>query len=396
MLSTYLILTLSAQPPPGDAELISEIKSAGKRAACALIDRQNEDGGYGPQPFGASDVGITGLVVWALAASPPQYREWQGPYMSSAVDFLLKHQKDNGGIHDGTLWNYKTSIAIMALSAVDAEKYRDQIAKAVAFVKGLQLNEESRVPYDPKRHVDYGGWGYGSTRRADGSNTQFSLEAVATGGTESDDSAIYRRAQAFLSNLQNSCKTNKAITEGLVPGLGTNDDGGFIYMVGKGQGSPTRLQDGTWHHSSYGSMTYAGIKSFIYAKLDREDERLQKAYQWVCQNYTVDENPGMATKERPEAGQQGLYYYYRTMAKALLLWGEPVVPTPSGKRRWAVDLGRKLLSLQRKDGLWANEADRWMEAIPEVTTAYAILALADVAEALKTWPQPLDKATPSG
>jgi squalene-hopene/tetraprenyl-beta-curcumene cyclase len=142
-------------------------------------------------------------------------------------------------------------------------------------------------------------------------------------------------------------------------------------------------------------MTYAGIKSFIYARLDRDDPRVQKAYQWICKNYTLDENPGMASDEDPDRGKQGLYYYYRTMAKALLLWGESTVPTPDGPRRWAVDLGRKLLALQKEDGTWRNEADRWWEALPEISTSYALLALADVTTALTQQPSRLagvDKA----
>jgi len=371
------------------------IISACKRAGNALIDRQNKDGGYGPLINGKSDVGITALVVWALATAPPKYREWDGPYISAAVDYLLKHQKPDGGIHDGDLWNYKTCVSIMALSAVNEKKYAKQIKKASEFVKDLQLCEESPLPYRKDRHVSYGGWGYGSTRRADLSNTQFALEALHTAGVSEED-PVYKRAIVFLSRCQNSCDTNDAITEGLIPLFGTNDDGGFMYRPGQSQVPPRKLQDGTLLHSSYGSMTYAGIKSFIYAKMDRNDPRVKKAYAWICKNYTVDENPGMATPEDPERGKQGLYYYYRTMAKALLLWGEPEVPTPKGKRRWAVDLGLKLLSLQREDGLWVNEADRWWEGIPEVATSYALLTLSDVLEALKRWPAKHGKGKEAG
>ena len=134
-------------------------------------------------------------------------------------------------------------------------------------------------------------------------------------------------------------------------------------------------------------MTYAGLKSFIYARLDREDIRVKKAYKWIRRNYTVEENPGMATKDNPKLGMQGLYYYYRTMAKALLAWGEGEVPTPQGRRHWAEDLSLKLISLQNKDGLWINQDDRWWESIPEVTTSYSLLTLRDCAEALKKWPK---------
>lgn len=381
---TYL-QAAGAENAATDAEVLSGIKRAANDAANALIPRQNADGGYGPQMNGSSDVGVTALVVWALAGSPARYREWHGPYISAAVDFLLAQQKPSGGIHDGSLWNYKTSMSIMALSAVNKEKYAERINRAVAFVKGLQLNEESRLPYKEKRHVDYGGWGYGSTKRADLSNTQFALEVLHEADISPDD-PVYKRAKVFLSRCQNSCDTNDAVVDGMIPGLGTNDDGGFVYRPGEGKVPPTKLQDGSLHYTSYGSMTYAGVKSLIYAHIDRNDERVKKAYSWLCKHFTLDENPGMAVEGKPGSGRQGLYYYYRTMAKTLLEWGKGTVPASGGERYWARDLAQKLISLQRDDGTWTNEVDRWWEGIPEIATPYAILTLQDCAEALKRWP----------
>ena len=56
-------------------------------------------------------------------------------------------------------------------------------------------------------------------------------------------------------------------------------------------------------------MTYAGLKSMIYAGLTADDPRVKAAYDYITKHYTLDENPGL--------GQQGLYYYYQTFAKAL-------------------------------------------------------------------------------
>ncbi len=379
---TLALLTLLYAAPADAADLQKKIKEASSRAANALIDAQNKDGGYGPQLNGKSNVGITALVVWALAESPAKYREWDTPAISKAVEYILSFQKDTGGIHDEDLWVYKTSISVMALESVDAKKYQPQIDKAVAFLKGQQLNEESRVEFDPKKHVGYGGWGYGSDRRADMSNTQFVLEALAAGGVPADD-PIWKRAQVFIRRTQNSCDTNDAIKDGLVPEWGTNDDGGMMYRPGEGKTTPRKLQDGTWQHSSYGSMSYAGLKSFIFAQQSRDSVELKKLYQWLRKNYTVEENPGMSSPDNPASGKQGLYYYYRTMAKALLVWGEAEVPTPAGPRSWAVDLAGKLLSLQNAKGLWVNhDESRWWEGMPEIATPYAILALRDCSEAL--------------
>ena len=61
---------------------------------------------------------------------------------------------------------------------------------------------------------------------------------------------------------------------------------------------------------------------------------------------------------------------------ALQAWGvEAIVDARGGPHRWRVELCEKLLSLQREDGSWVNEQDRWYEGNPHLVTAYAVLAL---------------------
>ncbi len=208
--------------------------------------------------------------------------------------------------------------------------------------------------------------------------------AFDAGGVPAAD-PIWKRSQVFLRRTQNSCDTNDAIKGGLIPEWGTNDDGGMMYRSGESKTTPRKLKDGTWQHSSYGSMSYAGLKSFIFARTSRAATEVKKLYQRLCKNYTLDENPGMAVPDNPASGTQGLFYYYRTMAKALLAWGEAEVPAPGGKHLWAAELAAKLLSLQNEKGLWANKDEsRWWEGMPEIATSYALLALRDCNEALTT------------
>ena len=39
-------------------------------------------------------------------------------------------------------------------------------------------------------------------------------------------------------------------------------------------------------------MTYAGLKSFLYAGVSKDDPRVKAAVEWVRKHYTVTENPG--------------------------------------------------------------------------------------------------------
>ncbi len=78
-------------------------------------------------------------------------------------------------------------------------------------------------------------------------------------------------------------------------------------------------------------MTYAGLKSMIYAGLTSKDPRVKAAFEWIQRHYTVETNPGL--------GQQGLYYYYHTFAKALSVLKLDTLEDSSGKQHdWRSEL----------------------------------------------------------
>lgn len=119
---------------------------------------------------------------------------------------------------------------------------------------------------------------------------------------------------------------------------------------------------------SYGSMSYAGLLSFIYAEMNADDERVKAVRTWLSQNFSVKENPGM--------GPQGLYYYYHTMAKALSLSGTKEIQDANGKvRDWRKELAMELINNQNPEGFWINENGRWWEKDPILVSCYAILSL---------------------
>ncbi len=151
------------------------------------------------------------------------------------------------------------------------------------------------------------------------------------------------------------------------------EDGGST----KVEASLVNAWQGVSRLRAYGSMTYAGFKSYIYAKLAKDDPRVAAVYDWVRRNYTVSENPGVGT--------DGQYYYYVTFARALDAWGEPMIETikPSGSketRDWAMDLIEHLATLQNPDGSFKSVDDRWMENNPVLITAYALIALEHAAK----------------
>ncbi len=116
-------------------------------------------------------------------------------------------------------------------------------------------------------------------------------------------------------------------------------------------------------------MTYAGLKSMIFAGLKQDDPRVKAAIEWLRKHYTFAENPGM--------GQAGLYYYFHTASKSLDVLGEDTFTDAAGKTHdWRAELSDVILAKQKPDGSWTNENPRWMEDNPTLVTSYALLALA--------------------
>jgi squalene-hopene/tetraprenyl-beta-curcumene cyclase len=355
---------LQQLPPDLQRQVLASIE----RAMDYFKSAQEPEGGW-VEPSGPS---ITALVAQCVAQNP-QYGPAH-PVVRKALQFMLKSRQPDGGIYnpaDG-LRNYGTSVCLMFLSALPETDPTVRAAReeAVRYLQQLQWGERHKdsqgKPITPE-HVWYGGAGYGKEKRPDLSNTQMMLEALKQSGLPSSD-PTYQRALKFVERCQMLSETNDQ------PFARHAEDGGFIYTPANGGESKagTVIVDGRPMLRSYGSMTYAGFKSMLYANVSRDDARVRRALDWIARHYTLDENPNLPGQQ----SKQGLYYYYHVFARALYAWGEPTITDVKGnKHNWRVDLVRKLISLQRPDGSWVNEADRWMEGLPQLVTAYSVLAL---------------------
>ena len=75
-------------------------------------------------------------------------------------------------------------------------------------------------------------------------------------------------------------------------------------------------------------------------------------------------------------GRQGLYYYFDILARALHAAGVETLATPDGRTVfWKRELAAKFLSLQKPDGSWANDNNRFWEADPVLCTSFAMICL---------------------
>lgn len=320
-----------------------------------LKNTQDHEKGYWTTP---NAPGITALITTAFIRSGVPRDD---PAVQKALEFLESNIQKNGGIYfsRSNHRNYETCIALTTFSLANKDgKYDKVISGAQKFLRKLQWDEGEGLE---SNDTNYGGAGYGKHQRPDMSNTQFLIDALRSSGVKSNDPAI-RKALIFVSrsqNLESEFNTTKFAAK-----IG---DGGFYYTPSAGGETKAKVT-ANGGLSSYASMTYAGIKSMIYAGLTKKDKRVRAAFEWIQKNYTLEHNPGV--------GKQGLFYYYHTFAKALSVMDVNFIEDDKGKRHdWRKELIQKLAQRQRGNGSWVNKTSRWSEGDPHLVTAYALLAL---------------------
>lgn len=339
--------------------LRKEIEHSIVRGLKWLSSKQEDDGSWNHYPA------ITALVLSSFLRAHPGIT-LQDSIISEGFNYLKHCIQDNGGIYIDDMQSYNTAICILAFQDAKSIDFKPIIENAQNFLLTMQNDEGKGFTSDS---LHYGGVSYGKEDKpANLSIMQWCLETMKLEDIEKDEiiqpfedethkaeqKLFWDKAITFLQRCQNLKQTNDQEY--------ATDDGGFMYGPGTSKAGDTK---------SYGSMTYAGLKSFIYAKISKNDPRVKAAFNWIQKNYSIEENPGMEL--------QGLYYNYHTMAKALNAYGEEVLVDDIGKKHhWRKELAGQLLKIQHSDGYWINENARWWENNPVLVTAYVVLALEEV------------------
>jgi squalene-hopene/tetraprenyl-beta-curcumene cyclase len=338
----------AAQPDP------AEVRAAADKAYGFLKSAQKDDGSF--EPLKAGGPGPAALIAAALVRLGKPVDD---PVVAKALAFLEKNVQKDGGIYNRFLANYTTAIAVATFKeANQGGKYDRVIENGVKFLKGLQRGGSDQ-------DVPFGGFGYDGKSRPDTSNSHFSVEALIAAGVPKDDPAI-KNALIFLSRCQNlpgeanKLEYAKKATEG--------DRGGFVYNPADATNEKSDKRTPEGGLRSEGGMTYAGLKSFLYAGVGKDDPRVKAAIDWIRRHYTLQENPGQK--------DAGLFYYYHVFAKAMDALGEDRFEDANGvKHDWRKELFETLKAKQAADGSWANKNGAFLENSPELATAFALLSL---------------------
>ncbi len=355
-----------------------DLQPAIDRAIAFLEKQQETNGGWAPfdQPA------MTAMALRACMDEPSgRIRAHPPRFVARGYEHLVRCRNENGTFGTNYI-TYNTALASLAFHAARKPEYRPMIDQARAFLAGqqLDLNEKGKAdhPFD-------GGIGYGDgSVKVNLANTHSALEALfhtgrSQNGGATDWAALDRPAMLeFLRRCQNLLLVNRETW--------ANEDkgnrGGFIYYPGKSFAGETNI-NGKVLHISYGSMTCAGLASYLYLDYARDSHEIFMARLWLQKNFKLDENPKM--------GKDGLYYYYMMLAKALDLYGDPITDSQGRPRDWRSLLASEILGRQQADGSWVNSSDRWWEAKPVLTTSYALIALQTIAHPAS--PLPLRKGS---
>ncbi len=383
MKSVCIILLLAmgvqcaqAQVISGDHKRKAELTIG--RTIQYLGSRQNlEVLGWDDDPESQAMPAITALVVQGLMLDPGI--DETHPLVIQGTRYILRYAKDDGSIHGGTSPGYNTAVCLSALGLVRTRQALDAVLAGQRYLKSIQY-AESRTPasdslgLDQPITIDHPFFG-GVSGSGEGIPDLPSLSAFLQGlydtGVSTNDVA-YQRAQVFLSRVQMLDEVNE---------MSYADDsaqGGFIHApvaelasiedpAGHSMaGTITELTaDGRalTRPRAYGSMTYAGFKSLVYANIDPDDPRMASAWKWIQENYTLEENPGM--------GHEGYYYYLVTMARALDALGVDEI----NGRNWREEMIDTIHELQYTNGAYKVLNPRWMENNDVLIAAYALIAL---------------------
>jgi squalene-hopene/tetraprenyl-beta-curcumene cyclase len=361
-----------------------------KKAIDFLLTKQDPTGAWLPRV----GPGLTALTTQALLQSGKTIDD---PAVKKALNYIASTHQSDGGYYTQGQATYNTAIVLNLLAKLPHDQYATQIQQAQTFLKNIQEGADANAKDDAgkpltKDHPWFGGWGYGVSgagggggggrggSRPDLSNTQFVIEALRDSGIPATDPTI-QNALVFVTRMQASEQNDLPWSKG-------QTDGGFIYSMGFNKkhnfygtsAAPDHAdRDGNEVLTTYGSITYAGLKSLLYANLTQDDPRVKAVLTWVSNHWTLDINPGMGDAS-------GLYYYYHTLASALAASHEETLTDAKGvKHDWREEYQAHMKTLQRADGSFANTVkDRWMEQAPELATTYVVLGL----QSIRLHPQP--------
>ncbi len=382
-----LVLLLAAgcrgtSPPPPASPLAAEVQAATERGAAYLTGRQDPDGAWRSDVYGAFKGGdaLTPLALRALLAQPPSGAVARA--VARGLDYLAALAPgDDAEAPPPAFAVYTAAQAVEALSRSSKPEHRAALEAWRAELERRQLTGDLGWSEDDPF---FGGWGYSSAvpakpppgafqpplLEANTSATVFALQGLAAAGGTAADEPACGAALIFLGRVQNFADPPSPF-----------DDGGFFFIdrdpVRNKAGVAGTDEDGRARFRSYGSTTADGLRGLLLCGRSTADPRARAALAWLEEHFSASQHPGDFAP-RLAADRDGLFYYWAasvTRTLRLAETGPELRPAGRPPVPWAGDLARELVARQAADGSWSNPVVTMREDEPVVASSMALLAL---------------------
>jgi squalene-hopene/tetraprenyl-beta-curcumene cyclase len=367
--------TPSALAPRADRALAT--------AARFLISNQSTDGSWRSSAYGdlSDGLSLTPPILKCLFYSPEFSHQVRSSFRRG-FDYLV--QSAEGG-RPGSGVNLLHPVYTASLSSVvigSASREPKHLKAQTAWLDCLLRYRFSRdLGWEPG-DGPFGGWGYTSRipekpkgaespYEANISATIFGIGALRQAGVPPSD-PVCQEILSFVKRAQNFADDGRARDLRF-------DDGGFFFTPCDPPRNKAGIagtdRSGRVRYNSYGSATADGLRALLRCGLPRDSPRVQAAYQWLENHFSVSNNPGAFPSDREVLRNATYFYYCWSLAHALTAMGVEEVRTEEGSLRWAEVLAEELIRRQQDDGLWINRFTDAREDDPFVATSLAAAAL---------------------
>jgi hypothetical protein len=363
--------------------LAAQANRALATAARFLISNQSPDGSWRSRVYRdlRDGLSLTPPILKCLFYSPDFNHQVRSSF-GKGFDYLVQSAEDGAPGSGANLPHpvYTASLASVVIGSAGREP--KHLKAQTAWLECLLRYRFSRnLGWEPG-DGPFGGWGYTSRipekpkgaespYEANISATTFGIGALRQAGVAPSD-PVYQEILSFVKRAQNFADA------------GTNrdsrfDDGGFFFTPcdppRNKAGSAGTDRSGRERYNSYGSATTDGLRALLRCGLPRDNPRVQAAYQWLTNHFSVSSNPGAFPSEREVLRNATYFYYCWSLAHALTAMGVEEVRTEERSLRWAEVLAEELIRRQQDDGLWINRFTDAREDDPFVATSLAAAAL---------------------
>jgi hypothetical protein len=348
-----------------------------------LWSQQADDGGWRSQQYAVlrSGQALTPFVLHTLLQVPESVCPRPEGGVERALDFIRNHVGKDGamGHSDPDIAEYpvySTAYALMCLGEAGSEDDASLRNRMELFLRSAQFHESNGFDHG---HPAFGGWGFdaplqpGQPGHMDLAHTRRALQALADcPPCVAVMSTVRRRAQEFLQVVQKhpDAFDRQPFIEGLRPATGKPSfDGGFYFspVVTSANKGREEFKEAKYYRS-YATATCDGILALLAAGVPRDDERLEKAVEWLKAHDDLAYPQGVPTEHPDPWGEAIRFYHFAARAEAYAALDWP--------GDWHAKLGDLVAKRQAADGSFRNDASPLMkEDEPILCTALAAIAL---------------------